>query len=270
MPRQAPAAKPVAGIHYRGDVNAKHEFHGHGASNLPNGERYEGEFRNGKKDGRGTYTWPSGQCYEGEFLGDEKHGRGVLTLYDGERYEGEFENGKWHGHGTYTWPSGQYYKGEFRNNDRHGTGTQTWQNGKRYRGEFQDDKQHGYGIMTFENDDKHVGEWRDNVPDGPGKRIYQSGHSVLTHWLDFKSFEGETYYNFGDGTCYMGQTKGCLPHGQGVLVHGSNTRYAGEWVHGMSGAHTIRMHRNQWSYDCTPAEDTSVGAACKKIKIETA
>ena len=225
MPRQAPAAKPAAGIHYRGDVNAKHEFHGHGVLTVADGKRYDGEFRNGKKHGHGTLILPGGARYEGEFCNDERHG-----------------------HGTYTLADGQYYEGEFRNNARHGSGTQTWQSGQRYEGEFQDGKLEGYGIMTSVMDDKHVGEWRNGVPYGQVTCIYNSGHSVLSHWLGFHSFEGETCYNFGNGTYYTGHTKECFPHGQGMLVYGSDARYAGEWMHGKSGMHTIQIHRGKWLY----------------------
>ena len=44
---------------------------------FPNGAMYEGEWRNGKKDGRGTYTFADGSKFEGEFAGGLKHGRCV-------------------------------------------------------------------------------------------------------------------------------------------------------------------------------------------------
>ncbi len=34
-----------------------------------NGARYEGEFKNGKVDGKGAYTSPKGVRYEGGFIG---------------------------------------------------------------------------------------------------------------------------------------------------------------------------------------------------------
>ena len=44
---------------------------------FPNGAIYEGEWRNGKKDGRGTYTFGDGSKFEGEFAGGMKQGRYV-------------------------------------------------------------------------------------------------------------------------------------------------------------------------------------------------
>lgn len=35
-----------------------------------NGEYYDGEWFDDKKNGRGVYTWPSGVRYEGELKND--------------------------------------------------------------------------------------------------------------------------------------------------------------------------------------------------------
>jgi hypothetical protein len=51
-------------------------------------ERYEGEVRDGKLNGRGIYTFPSGDRYEGEFRDGKYNGRGVYTSKDGERLTG--------------------------------------------------------------------------------------------------------------------------------------------------------------------------------------
>ena len=40
---------------------------GHGVLTWPDGQRYEGEFKDGNSNGHGVYTWPDGQRYEGEF-----------------------------------------------------------------------------------------------------------------------------------------------------------------------------------------------------------
>src|SRR5258708_6826507 len=53
-------------------------------------EKYEGEMRAGRIEGRGSYT----------FRNDKPDGRGILTWPSGDRYEGEMRNGEYHGQGT--------------------------------------------------------------------------------------------------------------------------------------------------------------------------
>lgn len=43
---------------------------GKGKLILSNQSIYEGEFRNGKKNGFGTYTWPDGKQYKGKWKDD--------------------------------------------------------------------------------------------------------------------------------------------------------------------------------------------------------
>lgn len=40
--------------------------------------RYEGEFVNGKMDGKGIKHWPNGDRYEGLFQNDLQHGPGMF------------------------------------------------------------------------------------------------------------------------------------------------------------------------------------------------
>ena len=47
---------------------------GRGMERYSNGNRYEGEFRNGKPDGKGVYTWANGEVYEGEWKMGLKEG----------------------------------------------------------------------------------------------------------------------------------------------------------------------------------------------------
>ena len=58
-----------------------------------------GEYKDGKIwNGHGTYTYPNGDKYEGEFKDGEKNGQGTFTFSDGSKYVGEFKDGKpWKG-----------------------------------------------------------------------------------------------------------------------------------------------------------------------------
>ena len=53
-------------------------------------EMYEGQFRNGNRDGRGRFTYAFGDVYEGQFLKNKKQGFGTLNYSNGDVYEGEW------------------------------------------------------------------------------------------------------------------------------------------------------------------------------------
>jgi len=70
------------------------------------GDKYDGEFRDGKRNGQGTFTWLNGGKYVGEYRDGKFNGQGTLTWPNGDKYVGEFRNGKRTSQGTYTWPNG--------------------------------------------------------------------------------------------------------------------------------------------------------------------
>ena len=69
----------------------------------------EGDCLNGK----GIYSYSNGEKYEGQFKNGERHGRGILNFPDGNKYIGLFKNGKRHGQGILSLPDGSYYMGEW-------------------------------------------------------------------------------------------------------------------------------------------------------------
>ena len=54
---------------------------GQGTYIYPNGEKYEGDWKNGKYHGHGTYSWSNGNKYVGEWKDDEEWN---ITEYDKE------------------------------------------------------------------------------------------------------------------------------------------------------------------------------------------
>ena len=52
--------------------------------------------------GRGVYTWPDGRKYEGEYKDDKKDGEGIYTWPDGKKYDGGWKDSKQHGEATFT------------------------------------------------------------------------------------------------------------------------------------------------------------------------
>ena len=68
-----------------------------GRSDAPDGDSYEGEFREGARNGRGVYRWADGSAHDGTWREGEPHGYGVLTLAGGRRLEGEWAAGRFVG-----------------------------------------------------------------------------------------------------------------------------------------------------------------------------
>jgi len=55
-------------------------------------DRFEGTFRNGKREGFGRYVWTPEASFEGQYANDVPHGFGTATLL-GESFSGMWKNG---------------------------------------------------------------------------------------------------------------------------------------------------------------------------------
>ena len=85
-----------------------------------NGNKYVGEFKEGKRHGQGTFTWVDGEKYVGEYKKGKQSGQGTNFFKNGAKYIGEYKDGKWHGQGTYYWADGRKDVGIFENNKLNG------------------------------------------------------------------------------------------------------------------------------------------------------
>ena len=54
---------------------------GLGKFTFPDGDTYEGEFKDWDMNGQGTYTWSDGRKYVGEFKDGERTGQGNILLH---------------------------------------------------------------------------------------------------------------------------------------------------------------------------------------------
>ncbi|XP_061071845.1 MORN repeat-containing protein 5 isoform X1 [Conger conger] len=57
------------------------------------GSSYDGDYNNGRMEGRGEYTLPTETRYVGEMKDGTFHGTGVLYFPNGSKYEGTWEKG---------------------------------------------------------------------------------------------------------------------------------------------------------------------------------
>lgn len=103
------------GTQYYGPVAEGTPGDGRGSMIYSNGDRYDGDYRNGKRDGCGTFTFASGRSYVGQFRDDWFDGKGIWTLENGDRYIGEFRNNKCDGRGTFILADGSTQSGRWEN-----------------------------------------------------------------------------------------------------------------------------------------------------------
>ncbi|CAF3228836.1 unnamed protein product, partial [Rotaria sp. Silwood2] len=110
----------------------------------PDGSRYKGNLRGGKRHGRGTYDFVNGEKYEGEWADDQTNGIGIRNFPNGNRYEGNERNGKRHGYGILYFVNGEKYEGDWANDKKNGSGKYTWSQNLQYEGTLRDNKKDGH------------------------------------------------------------------------------------------------------------------------------
>ena len=134
-----------------------------------NGDKYIGEFKNNKRNGKGIMYYNKNdekkrEKYEGEWKDGNKEGKGILYWRDGDKYEGDFKLDITEGKGTYYANNGDKYVGDFKNGKSNGKGIQYWNNGNRYEGDFKNDKIEGKGVIYYKNGDRKMGDYLNGVP----------------------------------------------------------------------------------------------------------
>lgn len=96
--------------------------------------RYEGEYRDGKENGKGVYTWKNGDRYEGDWVDGKSNGKGVKTWKNGDRYEGDYVDDVRSGFGVYYIKDGRYLNSEGSEiGKQYGKVIGLWRNHKLYK-----------------------------------------------------------------------------------------------------------------------------------------
>ncbi|WP_416668431.1 MORN repeat-containing protein [Egbenema bharatensis] len=99
------------GTRYYGAMAEQQPADGRGILVFPSGNRYDGEFRDGQRNGCGTQTNANGRQYIGEFQADQFQGQGMWILENGDRYIGTFRDNRCHGEGVFVFADGRSQRG---------------------------------------------------------------------------------------------------------------------------------------------------------------
>jgi len=124
--------------------------HGYGVMRWQNGDRYEGDWSDGLRQGKGKYTSKStGGKYDGEYNNDLKEGSGKYTFSNGDWYDGEWKSGVRHGHGVYVWKDkNEKYEGSWEAGLKEGEGKFTYASGDVFTGPYVAGNRHGMGELV--------------------------------------------------------------------------------------------------------------------------
>ena len=187
------------------DCTDNERDHCSAAYTFSNGDIYDGEWVDKKKQGHGTLIAAHGSKYIGEFWKGKFHGKGTLITADGATYVGEFKRGRFDGEGTLINKYGTVGKGIWQDNDLYGQGTLTWANGDRYVGDFKDNLINGRGTLTSLDGEKYIGQFKDHQKNGQGTLTAADGTVTEGIWRDNKfqysnRYEADEHAGPGLGT----------------------------------------------------------------------
>ena len=181
-----------------------------------NGDYYNGEFSDGKKNGQGNIIYANGTKYEGSFKNDYHDGFGKLIQLNGETYEGDWKKGKINGNGMRIHANGNKYIGNYVNNIRNGNGHLIFVNGESYKGNFLNGKANGNGVFKFKNGNIYEGEFKDNLIMGKGTLTLKNGDKYIGVFTN-GSINGKGTFIDNNGEKYVGNFEANKKNGYGKL-----------------------------------------------------
>jgi hypothetical protein len=115
LPERKPDHEYKDGTRFYGKFADGAPADGRGIMVFNTGQRYDGDYRNGKRNGCGTMTFDENRRYTGQFKDDQFEGLGIWTLENGDRYIGEFHDNKCNGVGTFILKDGSSQSGNWEN-----------------------------------------------------------------------------------------------------------------------------------------------------------
>ncbi len=165
---------------------------GFGKTETFSGGTYEGNFKNGLRNGKGTemknYSHFSVAIlktaatikYVGAWKAGLKNGHGEEFIYDEKgtvisKYIGEWSDDKKNGEGKLYASNRLLYEGNFKNGYR-----------DKLSGCITGDCENGYGVFIYPNKGKYIGEFKNGLKDGFGSETDPNGMYLYGNWKNDK------------------------------------------------------------------------------------
>jgi len=201
---------------------------GKGKMTLQNGNVYEGAFSRGRMSGEGIMTYANGERYAGQWVNDLPNGTGKYFFKGRERYEGNFLNGEFDGQGMMIYPDGAYYAGGWKQNRKHGAGKLVYPDGTVNQGTWATGKliNSNSNSTASNNKPSTVKPTAANKPSSKTKPNVTGMRNCGTVLCN----SGKGYYDYPDGSRWVGEFKNGYPAGRGTCYYASGDRYEGEWA----------------------------------------
>ena len=198
---------------------------------------YEGEWKNGKRDGIGTLIWKNFAKFVGEFSEDKVIGFGKLTHNEDDEYIGYWDDFQAHGIGKYCAKNFLFYEGYWEHDKQHKFGIETWKNKAKYIGEYYIGNKDGYGILDIKDKGIYEGQMRDGNINGVGSFIFKDKRKYEGEFVNNK-MKGFGILTWPDGKVFLGEFREDLEDGFGVF-YGRKKIYIGIWESGLLQGETI-------------------------------
>lgn len=243
-------------------------INGTGTFQYIDGTIFNGQWKNGERNGYGVKICTDGQRYEGYWKDDKEHGYGKHIGADSSTYEGEWIKGKAEGYGVFkdTNMTGYigYWKGGYRNGEgiyfnnvyRDSSFVGIWKDGwirlmdpvfpidtakgkwNSKGGRFTGIGEEHYSWKQLDtiNGDlglmiKYVGEFKNGIETGKGEGIFQSGEKYIGEF-NRSMRHGLGACEYTDGSKYVGTWKHNFPNGKGTLYLADGSTFVGTFKDG--------------------------------------
>lgn len=182
-------------------------------------------------NGAGLYLWRNGNKYQGQWKNGKQHGSGVFSWSNGSVSYGDYKDGKRSGFGSYE-TAEHTYLGEYLNDRQHGFGALISKDTENiFMGTFVDGEMMGPGSQYLLGGQVYKGMWKNNQ------------HVKDNHTKDIKlpkmsgCLAGDCWGGLGlqldqTGQIKIGNFKTGRFHGVGLMVTKSDVAHFGQWSDG--------------------------------------